>query len=419
VSQPELLPQPTGPKRRTRAVAVAAAAVVVLGGAVATYAAVSSSSAGGAASPQAAVQGLVNDLDNSDLLGVLNDLPPNERQSIGAPLQAALNDLEHAGIVSSGASLGHVPGIQFRASNLTFAPQNVTINDHVQIVELTGGTITVTGDAAKLPFTSEFFGLINHGAPVADTQKSSTVDLGQYVSAHGHPIRIATEESGGRWYPSLLYTIADNVTTARGLQAPSAEQRIPDVGASTPDLAVRTFIDALLHADVQRAFELLSPDELGVLHDYGKLITDRVHYTAPHITIKQLDLADRPGPNGTTLVGLTGLDLVYGNGREIRLAVSGQCASVTTNGDTKRTCIGQIVSQLSRRGPFGRPLTAAQSSALRDVFAGVQNVYGLEVVQVGGQWYLNPVHTYLNLFQSLLSGLHPGDVQALVSIFRP
>src|SRR5579875_3916385 len=115
--------QPAPRHGRGKAVAIGAAAVVVLGGGIATYAAVSSSSgAGGSATPTAAVQQLFRDMNNSDLLGMLDDLPPGERNALAKPFEDSVAQLERIGVLKQGTNLNHIPGVHIHTSNLTYAP---------------------------------------------------------------------------------------------------------------------------------------------------------------------------------------------------------------------------------------------------------------------------------------------------------
>src|SRR5690349_21007731 len=68
-------PEPARP-HRGRLIASIVAVVAIAGGGVATYVAVNDSSDRGAASPREAVEKIVDDINKSDLLGVLDDLVP-------------------------------------------------------------------------------------------------------------------------------------------------------------------------------------------------------------------------------------------------------------------------------------------------------------------------------------------------------
>lgn len=411
---PELLAQPAPTKRRGRFVALAVAAVVVLGGGVATYAAVSSSSGGGANTPLAAVQGLVKDLNNSDLLGILDDLPPAERTDIGAPIQNAFAQLKRTGVVKSDADLSHVSGVQI-AANLTYAPKPVVINDHVQIVEVTGGTLSVAGDLTKVPFSAQFLKAL--GQSGSATHASATTNITDEVQRTGHPFRIATQEVDGHWYPSVLYTIADNAATQAGLQAPTAAQQIPAVGAASPDAAASGLVAALVQGNITEAISLSSPVELAALHDYGKLIADRVHYSSP-ARVAGIQFSDATS-GGITRVTLQSVHVIAGD-TDVTVAVNGSCATVTVNGDARRFCTSDILDLIGGgEGPFHRQLTAAQRDAIGHVMSGVTSAVALDTVQIDGKWYVEPVRSLLDISGSLLSHLQSGDVTALLALFHP
>ncbi|WP_375477292.1 hypothetical protein [uncultured Jatrophihabitans sp.] len=405
--------QPPPARSHGRLIAATAAAVVVIGGGVATYAAVSSSSAGGgAASPQRAVTGLLADLGNADLAGALNDLAPSERVAISKPLLSTFDSLKRNDVLKPDANLGHVSGLTFKASDVTFAGKTITINDHVQIVELTGGTLTIGAAAARLPLTADFERAIHAPATSATSAaQTTTIDIAKQVKQSGKPIRIAAQKSGGGWYPSVLYTIADNAATEAGLQAPAPADRIPNLGASSPDDAVRSAITALLHGDVERAIELTSPDELGVLHDYGKLVVEHGRYKPANVQLKDLQLADTPTSDGArvTLKSVT----VAEGGHEESVSVAGSCFTLKAEGRTTKECAPDTIKSLAQASP--RPLTPAQLTALDDVFAGVSNL-GLDVTKTAGRYYLSPIRTYAGLANQLLSGLKGQDAQVLLKL---
>jgi hypothetical protein len=395
---------------------MSAAAVVLAGGGVVTYVAVSaSSSSGGAASPRKAIESIVSDLNNDDLVGVLDDLAPGERKAIAQPFLDTVDELKRGNVLRSDTNLNKVGGVDITAGGLTFADKTITINDHVQIVQLTGGTLHLRANASQLPFTSDFLKTVApNGLP--SNNVSESLDIGSVVRETGKPVRIAAQKVGGKWYPSLLYSIADNATTASGLSAPSASDRIPAVGASSADAAVRSFVEALLAGQVQRAAQLLSPDELGVIHDYGKLITDRAHYSAVGVTIKNLTFSDTPIKGGTR-VTLKDLDLTTSDGNEVHLTIDGTCLSVTVGGDQKKICVSEGVDQIERLlgETGGKQLTAEERTALEHVLTSITKV-GIDASQTSGSWYVNPIRSYSELTTSVLSTLQGRDLLVLLGL---
>ena len=415
--QPVPLTPPAAQKKsHGKAIALAAAAVVLIGGGVATYAAVSStdSAAGGSKTPKTAVQKIFTDLQNSDLIGAMDDLPPGERAAVSTPFKEAVTQLKRNDVIKPSANLNKLSGVTFATSGLTFESSDAVINDHVQIVKLTDGKITVNGNAAKLPFTADFLRAIDRGqSPLTGRSGTQTVDIGEVVSQTHKPIRIAAQQVNGKWYPSLFYTIADNATTASGEQAPTASDAIPAAGASSADDAVRSMINALISGNTERAIELLSPDELQVMHDYGKLIVAKSHLNGGRVSLKGIQFTDSKVSGGTK-VSLKSLQIGAPNGETVTIAVDGSCVKVSASGQHRTLCGSQLLQGLGAAGG-GLSLTSAQRSAIADLFASVPNI-GVIATQHNGKWYVNPVRSFAEIGSTVLAGLKPGDMQALLSL---
>ena len=250
-------PQPPRSRGRGKLIASAAVVVALAAGGVATYVAMSDTNSNGASSPRDAVQTIVSDLNKSDLVGVLDDLAPGERDALVNPVLEDIKQLKRLQVLKPNADPNNVSGVKFNAQGLTFADQTVTINDRVQIVQLTGGTLDVSSDAAKIPFTRDFLdAAFPHGLPTASNQ-TQHIDIAQAVRDNNNqPIRIATQKSGGKWYPSIFYTIADG---AAGHEVPTAADAVPAVGGSSPQDVVTKMVNALAQSDYTTAIKLLSP----------------------------------------------------------------------------------------------------------------------------------------------------------------
>lgn len=413
--QQEWLPQPAPPAQphhRRGLVAAIVAVLVLAGGGVASYFAFAdSSTTGGAASPRAAVQNLVTDLNNADLVGLLDDLAPGERDALAAPIRDDIEQLKRLHVLSSDADGSSISGVTFAARNLTYAAKPTVINDHVQTVEVTGGTIDVSADAAKLPFSSQFVEVAGPTGPHGTAHQH--VDIAQAERDGGSPVWIATQQVGGRWYPSLFYTIAAEAT---GNHAPPAADRIPAVGASSPEDAVRQLVADLMRGDVGAALALASPDEMGVLHDYGGLLLRRVpHFGARGVSVTALDLTTTPLSGGAQRVGLRRLAVDTPDG-PVSVMVDGSCYQVSAQGQSHRLCASDIVGDMILGG--GTPPSQAQQRAFTDLFSALGK-FGVVTTQTGGQWYVNPVRTFTDLGGTALSGLQGNDLLELIKLAHP
>jgi hypothetical protein len=420
---PESLTQPTRHRGRGKLIAGTAAVIVLAGGGVATYVAFSdSSSKGGAGSPKQAVQKFVGDLNNSDFLGLLDDLAPGEKRAMADPVRDEIDQLKRLKVLQSNADPNKVTAVHLSATKLTFSDKTVSVNDHVQIVELTGGEVTVSTDATKIPLTKQFLDAAfpNGGLPTGSTG-SQTINISDVVRENGKPIRVSTEKVGGKWYPSLFYTIADYAVASGNLRAPSAADRIPDKGAASGDEAVRQLITALSKQDFATAIGLASPDELGVLHDYGQLVLQAAGSgsgSAP-FTVNDIQFTHKSISGGERLI-LKSLD-VEANGQHVKVAVDKGCYTATVGSETKHLCANDLIDMVVNEfGGFGGEppqLTSAQRTAFAHLIDGLSSV-GIDVSQTGGKWYVDAVHSYFDVVGSILSGLQGDDVYELIGFFR-
>jgi hypothetical protein len=402
--------------------AAAVAVVVVAGGGIASYVAFSDSGSNnaGAGSPQAAVNKLVTDLNNSDFIGVLDDLAPGEKAALADPVRADIAQLKRLNVLKSDADPSKVAAVTFHASGLTFADRTTTVNDHVRIVTVTGGTLRVSADASRVPLTAAFVAAaFGKNAPTGTSVK--TANLAELARTEGSPLMIATQQVNGRWYPSLFYTIAQNAAVKAGLGSPDPGQRIPDSGAGSPEGAVRGLLDALLAQDWRRAIGYASPTELGVLHDYGPLLlkraprsTGKTPFTISSLTFTSADIS------GGKRLTLTSLDATV-NGQPLHIAVSAGCFDISVAGQQQKFCGSQLIDLiLAQAGSFGGAadrLTAAQKQALTHVIDGVASV-GVDVSQSGGKWYVSGARTIADELGSLLSKLQGNDLLELATLLR-
>ncbi len=455
----EILPQP--PRRRHGKLLASIAAVVVLGaGGAITYVAFAAGSSG-ASSPDKAVQNVITDLQNADLLGVLDDLAPGERTALSGAVNDDVASLKRLGVLSDAANPNAVSGVHFTAHDLTYADKTITVNDHVQIVQITGGSVDLSGNVAQLPFTQRFLDLTK--APDAQRSQHITID---------HPVRIAAEKVDGGWYASLFYTAAD---AAAGHRIPTTADSIPAVGADTPEDAVDKLIRSALSSDLRSVIGIMSPDELGALHDYGGMLVDQL--PTPHalpVTLKSIDFTTTPITGGMR-VSVKDVSLTV-QGHEVSASTNGGCVTVDAGPLHKTMCpkdaanliLGVVsvgcggfsygssssgsggaayhsritirpgkIGMHSFHGKYvpmsglpshgaspvnlgcsGPKLTDAQKQAVTDLVTGLMSSGGIDTAQIGGQWFVTPVRTIADLGANVLGALQGDDLYQLFSIGR-
>ncbi len=414
-------PQPAHPvkKGRGKLIGSIVAVVVLAGGGVGTYVALSDSSQNGAATPTAAVQSVFDDLQKSDLLGVLDDLVPAERDALAAPLNQQVSELKRLHVFDTSADLHHLPGFRFAADGLTFGPPK-QITDKVSVVALTGGTIDVSYDAAKLPVSRDFLSAVGGSVPQGATAS-------QHVNIADAPTRpeLAVQQVGGRWYPSLFYTVGYN---ALGQRAPSPGDYIPAAGADTAEDAAGDMVRALLKGDYRGAVQLLSPDEMAVVHDYGGSVTNSSTGDSG-VTMSSLKTETTALSGGAQRVSLKSLVMTK-DGNTISMTVDGDCISESAGGHSQKFCAADI-EKLVESFPVGRvcasngscqpqhaeTMTAAQQHAFEDLFRGILKI-GIVTSRTDGKWYVNPVRTYGDLGNTITSQLKDDDLLQLIGFFK-
>jgi hypothetical protein len=413
-------PLPKPPTRRRRGALIAAvAAVAVIGGGAATVVAVSDSQSGfkGAASPRAAVNSLVDDLNQADVLGILDHLVPAERSALVGPLTEQISQAKRLHILNGSADPSRLSGVNVTAKGITYdQPADDVVNDHVRVVKVVGGTISINADLGKVPFTKAFLSEVFPGGVVPSTAKSAgTVDIAEQARENG-PLRIATQKVGGRWYPSLLYTFADAAVRDAGVDNPTAADYVAPKGAPTPEEAVKQAIVAISTQDYRRLIELAAPDELQVVHDYGGVILANSHRgAAPPFTVKDLQLTSRK-VSGATRVTLKSVTVGV-EGHRTTVTVSGECLEITYDGDHRKLCADQVVNGLNGGPLRNKPLTPAESAALGRLVAGVISS-GWDVTSSEGQWYVAGLRSYLDGINALLELLHDDDLLVLLNLLH-
>lgn len=410
---------PSRPRRSRRAPLIAAVAVAaVIGGGTATVIAVSDSNSGfkGAATPEQAVSSLVADLNQADVLGIIDHLPPAERRALLDPLREAVNQAKRLHILSGAANPAHFPGVDVTAKAIKYDPgEDEAVGDHIKIVKVIGGTVTVNTSLRKVPFARELVQTIFPNGVVPDERSSGTLDLSEAFQENG-PVRIATQKVNGKWYPSLLYTIADQAVHDSGSDNPTASDYVAPKGAATAEDAVRQAVDAAAKQDYRRLIELAAPDELQVVHDYGGIILDNVGPdTGQTFTIKDLQLSSQK-ISGATRVSLKGVTVDV-SGHETKVALSDDCVEVTYDGDYQKFCADELIKKLNAGPLRDKPLTAEESAAVGRLARGVAHT-SLDATQSGGQWYIAALRSYLDGINQIVEPLQSNDLIVLLRLLN-
>ncbi|WNV88747.1 flagellar basal body protein FliL [Umezawaea sp. Da 62-37] len=408
---------PAPKKKRTGLAITAVVAVVALAaGAVVTVYALKNSNdvAAGAPSPAAAANNLVSALGSGDVVGIMNGLAPGEAKLSKDYLAGTVDELKRLEVLKKDADPNKISGVDFKAEDVKFDEGAAEkVNDHLVINKLISGRITLTSDVKKIPLTDK---LVEAMGAQDEKPTTETVDIAEEIkkSNDGEPVRIASIKVGSDWYPSLFYTIADNALHEEKLKWPS--NPIAPAGADTAEAAVKNMVEASMAADLTKVIALLPPDELGVLQDVGPVLIDqagRVPATGAKLTSFETDSKD---VTGGTLLTIRKLGVDVG-GEKVEIVRSGDCYSVTAQGQDQKLCADEITQLIEQQGGVSVP-----GSAL-DVIGRIgtrvlKDGIGLVSTEVDGKWYVSPIRSFSEVSLTLMRGLEPKDIDELLKLAK-
>lgn len=390
-----------------------------------------STASGGTSSPQLAAQNFATALEKGDTVGIADQLDPAEAKLFDDISGDLLKTLKRLEIVKDSVQTNNLTQSSIEIKGLKFDESKAEqINDHVSIQKLTAGTITVKG-ASQYPFTDKIKKAIGPSLQRAEQQAASqpqTLNIADIVKQTGGPVRLATVKRGDKWYPSMFYTLADNL-----LQKAAAEsgkklstdlgKPIGNAGADTPEAAVQSLVDKSIGGDAEGVIALLDPVEMGVMHDYGPKLLEASDYRGPRpsgVQVKNLQL------NTTKVTGGTKVSLkhasITANGRTVEFTVDGDKLTVKANGET-RTMTPDMLLQMasgsssssSSSGSMAAQLPPAVQSIIQKEFKALLNI-GVVTTQVDGKWYISPVRSFSGVFLDLLNALDAKDIDTLLML---
>ena len=404
-------PEPPRKGRKGLVVGVVAAVVAVAAGVGATVFFINrnNSVAAGAEPPTTAATNLVTAIGQGDIAGVLTGLAPAERDLMSTLNSETTKELVRLEVYKPDADPNKITGFELKAENLQFDDAKAEkVNDRITITKLTGGTLTITSDMSKLPYTQAF---IDAAFPrgVQERPQTETVDIAKEIADNGgEPIRIATVNVDGEWYPSLFYTMADYALAEAKLEWP--KEAIPANGADSPEEAVRGLADAALGADLRRVIELLPPDEMGVLHDVGPVLIEQAgRVEAAPARIIELE-TETTGVEDGTKVLLKKL-VIEVEGETGTITKDGECYAAEVQGETQRMCADDLAREFAGTG-----MPPEVEKALTGLVKGMIENTGVVTVEVDGKWYVSPIRSLTDVMVTALQSLEAEDVRALLDL---
>lgn len=284
---PPVAPMPTGTAsgaggRKWLAVGVAVA--LVAAGTLATTQLLSDDA--GAGSPEEAGEQLLAAVTRSDLLGIIELLPPGEREVLGDIATELGDQADRLGLVDETFRLDGFAGLDIEVEDPEFEVEE--LGDGLARVALVDGEASVEVDgevvAGSLGEVVEAIAEANDVELELEDSEGST-DIGEIADQAAedaeldggevlNPFSVAVVEVDGRWFPSLGFTIAEFIRMdmdrfGDGPSAPDLDDGVEPDGESSPEDAVQALLDAALDADGEAALEVLDPGDAGAIQVYA------------------------------------------------------------------------------------------------------------------------------------------------------
>jgi hypothetical protein len=348
-----------------------------------------------------------------DVIGMLEQLAPGERDAVREPLEDLVDELERLGVLDD-VDLADLDAYDLDLSGLELESELVT--DDMAHVQIRAGTVDYALDPSRLPLGPLVEDLLDGmgirlGAMLAGAGASGTDEIGS-----DGPIEdgIVTIRRDGRWYISLGYTIAEQARREAGVPVDALPAGVSPDGAATPEEAVEELVAAVAGLDLRRVIALLPPGEMGALQRYAGLFLsafDDVVRELPgdlDITVDGLDVSpDADGDRATVKVDDIALTVVA-DGATYRVADG--CVTFTQPGRApERACAGDTGSL---GGFFGLPGfgTSGDLDVARPATGELPDV-GITVVRVDGEWFVSPIRTALDAVVASLAELDRDDVE--------
>jgi len=419
----------TPPKKRNLGVIITAVVVVLAIAAGVTIWLVSkkdsTTALGGQANPRAAASDMLLSLSDKDVVGVAQQLDPAEAQLSKDMSGDIVGELKRLQIIRSDVSTDQLSGVRIKTQNLTFDDaKQESVNDHVTIVKLTGGTITLTSGSGTQPFTDKIKKAA--GSQLNQfTPKTQTINIADEIKKNGgEPVRIATVKRGDKWYPSIFYTLADNWLMQAQKDNPALKAKdlatpIARVGGGSPEDAVTGLVDKATKGDYEAVIGMLPPDEMGVLYDYGKrmfaagkLKMGDTPSNMPRVSNLKFTTTDVTGGKKVSLQNAT----IEADGKTTTITVDAPAGKVTVDQDgRKQEFTGDNVLQQISGSSRSAQMPPQVADMIKREFKQLLTV-GIVTTQVDGKWYVSPLRTFSGVLTTMLQGLQPADIEFLLQM---
>lgn len=261
---PDAPPAPGGTSKLPWFAALTGALVLLVGGGF--FALTAFAATGGAATPEQAVDSLIAAANDEDFITLAELLEPSERRTIAEPMiTEILPEMIRLGVFDDSVDAGNVEGFDWEFSDVTYRVETLAQNPDMVHVYFTGGQAAAEFNAVDFPFGDDFrerFGDDFEDEPrvVEDIEES------------GNPMVLV--ERDGRWYMSVMFTLAENARLETGQRLPPMSEAPVALGSGSPEGAFTAMFAEMVEMDLEGFIGRMDPAELAVLYRYSPLFVD-------------------------------------------------------------------------------------------------------------------------------------------------
>lgn len=349
---------------------------------------------GGEDSPEAAVQKLVDALENEDVLGALEALVPAERAVLRGRVVELGDQLRRLGIVDERLDLGAVPGVDLSVEGLEL--QTEQLGEDVAAVRAKAGTARLRVKGEELPI-----------GPLLDdvVKDAGSISSPPPADLSNEDVMLVAVRRDGDWFVSLGYTVAELARREGEAPLPKFGRGVAPKGASSPQAAVRELAGAAAAFEVRRAIELAPPGEADALHDYAPLFLPaaeravaalRDEGVRAEVPTLDLDVDSTGDGEARVTIKRLGVNVMTGDGR-FALEYDGRCVKTT--------------------GPDGEALPEfCRDSNDEDLpFSGAAfSYFQLTAVERDGAWFVSPTGSILDAMLGALQALEREELADVI-----
>ncbi len=370
------------------------------------------STAGGSQNPADLGTELLNAIENEDVLGVIDVLAPGEREAFGEPFVELISELQRLDVLAD-TDLSAIAGLDIEITDEVVRTRTTNVDDIVNISLSAQVEVTVNG--AELPI----------GDVVTDNMPDDMLAelRGTRVTENNElDITLTAVLIDGRWYFSLLHTLAELARSGLGDQVGIPVEGIGFDGAESPEAAVDQILDRIEALDLTGIIRSLDPSEAAALQRYAPLLLDdaEAELAAAPIEWKITERSVRiegSGDRRTAFVDALGIEGTL-DGSPFSFSFHDRCFAAEFDGERIEQC-ANVGSVSDLDDVFGDAREVQHLiEVVQAAFADVEPV-GLELRSRDGEWFVSPIASFTDAMLKMLRALDRPELDGIIEAVEP